>query len=347
VAWHCENAKTPDGYYQVRGGIDYAIARSVAVAPYADLIWMETKTADLHDAKRFADAVHAAHPGKMLAYNLSPSFNWDTTGMSDEEMRAFPEELGRMGYVFNFITYGGHQIDGLAGEEFALALRQDGMLALARLQRKFRLLESPYRAPQTLVGGPRADAALMSISGRTATTKAMGKGSTQFQHYVQTEVPPKLLEDWLDLWRLRHGHVSMLTVSLRPHTAGSELLELRILSSTGDRACNVIFANIQDRRGRSIVSIRDQNTFDVALRKKRLMTLAQLFLIHRYKADSVHYLTPTEDNRRQTDGMKARGIFSSVNAEVGEIIVADVNRERVKALCDADRTALRALIDGG
>ena len=78
------------------------------------------------------------------------------------------------------------------------------MLALARLQRKFRLLESPYRTPQTLVGGPRADAALMASSGRTATTKAMGKGSTQFQHLVQTEVPPKLLEEWLAMWREHH-----------------------------------------------------------------------------------------------------------------------------------------------
>ena len=89
----------------------------------------------------------------MLAYNLSPSFNWDTTGLSDDEMRQFPEELGKLGFVFNFITYGGHQIDGLAAEEFATALRDDGMLALARLQRKFRLLESPYRTPQSLVGG--------------------------------------------------------------------------------------------------------------------------------------------------------------------------------------------------
>ena len=182
--WDCEHAKTPDGYYQVRGGIDYAIAKSLAVAPYADVLWMETKTADLHDAKIFADAIHAQFPDAMLAYNLSPSFNWDTTGLSDDEMRRFPEELGKMGFVFNFITYGGHQIDGLAGEEFATALRQDGMLALAQLQRKFRLLESPYRTPQTLVGGPRADAALMSLSGRTATTKAMGVGSTQFQHTV-------------------------------------------------------------------------------------------------------------------------------------------------------------------
>ena len=113
-------------------------------------------------ARQFADAIHAEFPDKMLAYNLSPSFNWDSTGMNDEQMRRFPEELGKMGFVFNFITYGGHQIDGLAAEEFATALRQDGMLALARLQRKFRLLESPYRTPQTLVGGPRVDAALMS-----------------------------------------------------------------------------------------------------------------------------------------------------------------------------------------
>jgi isocitrate lyase len=344
VEWDCEHAKTPDGYYQVRGGIEYAIAKSLAVAPYADILWMETKTADLHDAKVFADAIHAKYPDRMLAYNLSPSFNWDTTGMTDEQMRRFPEELGKLGFVFNFITYGGHQIDGLAGEELALALREEGMLALARLQRKFRLLESPYRTPQTLVGGPRADAALMSLSGRTSTTKAMGKGSTQFQHTVLTEVPPKLLEEWLDLWRKRHGITDALKVALRPHTPGSQLLELSILSASGGRAANVIFDTIQDRRAKNILSVRDQNTFDVALRRKRLMTLAQLFLIHRYKIDAVHYLTPTDDNQRQTEGMKAQGLFSSVNDEVGQIIVATVDAERVKQLLDPDRVALGALI---
>ncbi|HEY8039551.1 MAG TPA: isocitrate lyase/phosphoenolpyruvate mutase family protein, partial [Polyangiaceae bacterium] len=77
--WDCEHAKTPDGYYQVRGGIEYAIAKSLAAAPYADILWMETKTADLHDARVFAEAIHARFPDRMLAYNLSPSFNWDTT----------------------------------------------------------------------------------------------------------------------------------------------------------------------------------------------------------------------------------------------------------------------------
>ncbi|NNM33398.1 MAG: isocitrate lyase family protein, partial [Gemmatimonadetes bacterium] len=200
IIWNCELTKTTEGYYHIRSGIEYAISKSLAVAPFADLLWMETKTADLEDARTFAEAIHAVYPDQMLAYNLSPSFNWDTTGMSDEEMSRFPEELGKLGYVFNFITYGGHQIDGLAAEEFATALRDDGMLALARLQRKFRLLESPYRTPQTLVGGPRLDGALMASTGRTASTKAMGKGSTQFQHLVQTEVPPTLLAEWLGLW---------------------------------------------------------------------------------------------------------------------------------------------------
>ncbi|MBL8923030.1 MAG: isocitrate lyase ICL2 [Myxococcaceae bacterium] len=346
VRWDCEHAKTPDGYYQVRGGLDYAIAKSLAAAPFADILWMETKTADLHEAKKFADAIHEKFPGKMLAYNLSPSFNWDTTGMSEDEMRHFPEELGKLGFVFDFITYGGHQIDGLAAEEFASALRQDGMLALARLQRKFRLLESPYRTPQTLVGGPRADAGLSSISGRTATTRAMGKGSTQFQHLVQTEVPPKVLEDWLEVWRKRHDFPSKLKVSLRPNTAGADLLELALLKPDGGKLLNVVFNTIKDRRGRSIVSVRDQNNFDLSLRKKRLMTLVQLFLIHRYKADSVHFLTPTDDNLKQCEGMKARGIFKSVATEIGEIIVADVVKDRVKDLVGSDRAALEALIKG-
>ena len=328
----------------MRGGIDYAIAKSLAAAPFADILWMETKTADLHDAKRFADAVHVVHPDKMLAYNLSPSFNWDTTGMNDDQMRAFPIELGKMGFVFNFITYGGHQIDGLASEEFATALRQDGMLALARLQRKFRLLESGYRTPQTLVGGPRLDAALMSISGRTSTTKAMGQGSTQHQHLVQTEVPPKLLEDWVDAWRKAHGVAEKLKVSLKPRTSGSDLLELALLGPDGKARANVVFAVIQDRRGRNILSVRDQNNFDLALRKKRLMTLLQLFLMHRYKAHSVHYVTPTEDNQRQAEGMKKQGLFSMVNEEVGEIIVADVAQERVKELLAPDRVALLKLV---
>ncbi len=344
IVWDCELPKTPEGFYQIQSGIDYAITRSLAVAPFADMLWMETKTADLEYAGKFAQAIHAEYPDKMLAYNLSPSFNWDTTGMSDAEMKRFPEELGKLGFVFNFVTYGGHQIDGLAAEEFATALKEDGMLALARLQRKFRLLESPYRTPQTLVGGPRLDSALMASSGRTAATKAMGKGSTHYQHLVQTEVPPKLLEEWLADWSKHWEHPAKIRVELRPHTAGAELLELSLLDEPGSKKlANIIFAPVQDRRGRNFLSVRDQNTVE-PLRKKRVMTLVQLFLIHRYKTSSVHYLTPTEDNESQAQRMKSMGIFSDVHTEVGQIIVANVNKQVVDELLKPDRAALLEMI---
>ena len=344
VSWSCELAKTPEGYYQIASGIPLAIAKSMAAAPFCDILWMETKTADLEDARIFADAIHAVYPDKMLAYNLSPSFNWDTTGMSDEEMRQFPVELGKMGFVFNFITYGGHQIDGLASEEFATALQEDGMLALARLQRKLRLVDSPYRTPQTLVGGPRLDAALMASSGRTATTKAMGKGSTQFQHVLETEVPTKLLEDWLEIWTSHYDLVAPLKIGLRPNTAGSELLELRVLAPSGDMEANVVFSPMEDRQGKRILSIRDQNTFDSALQRKRLMTLTHLWLIHRYHASQVHFVSPTEDNQYQTQKMKTHGLFDDVHDEVGQIIVATVDADRVGELLAPDRAALGKLI---
>ncbi|ULE32314.1 isocitrate lyase ICL2 [Mycobacterium sp. IDR2000157661] len=348
ATWDCELAKTPDGYYQVRGGIPYAIAKSLAAAPFADILWMETKTADLADAREFAEAIHAEYPDQMLAYNLSPSFNWDTTGMTDDEMRAFPEELGKLGFVFNFITYGGHQVDGVASEEFATALRQDGMLALARLQRKMRLVESPYRTPQTLVGGPRSDAALTASSGRTATTKAMGKGSTQHQHLVQTEVPKKLLEEWLGLWSEHYRLDEKLRVQLRPTRPGSDVLELGIYGERADgdeeKLANVIVDPIKDRHGRSILTVRDQNTFSEKLRQKRLMSIVHLWLIHRFKAEIVYYVTPTEDNIYQTEKMKSHGIFSDVYQEVGEIIVADVNQRRIEELLSSDRKALHRLI---
>ena len=344
VTWDAELAQTPEGYYQIQGGIPYAVAKSLAAAPFCDLLWMETKTADLKDAKEFADAIHEVFPDKMLAYNLSPSFNWDTTGMSDDEMRNFPIELGKMGFVFNFMTYGGHQIDGLAAEEFTTALREDGMLALARLQRKFRLLESPYRTPQTLVGGPRADAGLSAVTGHTATTKAMGEGSTQGQHLVQTEVPPKVLAGWLAEWAEYNGITKPLKVQLRPHTAGADLLELSVLDENDEKLANIVFGTLQDRRGRVILSVRDQNTFDTSLRRKRLMTLLHLFLIHRYKAAGIHYLTPTEDNHGAAASMKKRGIFENTYDDIGEIIVADVNSAVVAALVLPDSPSRKDLI---
>ena len=342
--WDPEISRTPEGYYQVKGGIEYAIAKSLAVAPFADLLWMETKTADLEDAKQFADAIHEVFPDKMLAYNLSPSFNWDTTGMTDEEMKKFPEEIGKLGFVFDFITYGGHQIDGMAAEEFATALMEDGMLALARVQRRLRLIDSPYKTPQTHVGGPRMDGALVASSGRTATTKAMGKGSTQFQHLVQTEVSIKLLEEWFESWTRHYKIKDTFTAELKPHTVGTFVLELNILNGKGEKVADVIFEILQDRKGEKILTVRDENNFDTSLRRKRLATMLHLFLIHRYRTDFVHYVSPTEDNLMQTKGMMKLGIYESVNTEVGHIIVTKVNVDYVKELLSPDRRELKKLI---
>jgi isocitrate lyase len=118
---------------------------------------------------------------------------------------------------------------------------------------------------------------------------------------------------------------------------------LQVLDDSDAPLANVIFASILDRRGRSILSIRDQNTAP-AMRRKRLMTLVQLFLIHRYRASSIHYLTPTEDNRSQTQRMQELGIFSVVRTEIGQIIVADVNRERIVGLVQPDAASLEGLI---
>ena len=251
-----------------------------------------------------------------------------------------------MGFVFNFITYGGHQIDGLAAEEFTTALREDGMLALARLQRKFRLVESPYRTPQTLVGGPRADAALMAVSGQTATTKAMGAGSTQSQHLVQTEVPPKLLTELArDLGR-PHGVPGPLRATLRPLSSGSELLELSVADPSEEKLANVVFATIQDRRGRlDPVGTRPEHLRRIAAPQATHDTDA-VFLIHRYKAAAIHYLTPTEDNHRQCESMQRLGIFERTSDEVGQIIVADVNTSTVSDLVQPTSDAREGLEQG-
>ncbi len=342
--WDAELARTPEGFYQVRGGLEYAIAKSLSVAPYADIIWMETASADIHEAHEFAEAMHAKFPDQLLAYNLSPSFNWDSTGMSDDEMREFPKKLGEAGFVFNFITYGGHQIDGVAAEEFSTALLHDGMLALAQVQRRLRLLESPYRTPQTHVGGPRLDAALAASSARTATTKAMGKGSTQVQHLKQTELPKKVLEDWLSTWAQTNEIDEKLRVRLQPSREGTDVLALDILGADDEKRADVVFAPIHDRKGHTILSVRDQNTFDNSLRRKRLQTLIHLYLFSRYNVDSVHYVAPTDDNAKQCDRMKALGIYTAVSNEVGAIIVAQVDQAVVATLTDP--ASITELIEG-
>jgi isocitrate lyase len=123
------------------------------------------------------------------------------------------------------------------------------------------------------------------------------------------------------------------------------VLELAIFGdSDGEKLADVVFDPIKDRHGRSILTVRDQNTYAAKMRQKRLMTVVHLWLVNRFKADAVYYVAPTEDNRYQTEKMKAHGIFSAVKEDVGEIIVADVNQERIAELLAPDRAALQKLI---
>jgi isocitrate lyase len=202
-------------------------------------------------------------------------------------------------------------------------------------------LESPYRTPQTHVGGPRLDSALAASSGRTATTKAMGKGSTQFQHLVQTELPIAVLDQWVGLWSDHYG-VDTLHGQLKPHKPGSTVMELSLWTEN-DKLANVVFTAVVDRNQRKILTINDQNTFSASLRKKRLMTLMHLFLLNRFKVHTVHYLTPTEDNTRQCEAMAKLDIYQKATEEIGQIIVAEVNIPRVKSFVEG-QTALMALI---
>jgi isocitrate lyase len=129
------NERTEEGFYKFRNGLDACIARGLAYAPYADLLWFETSTPDLQQAKRFADAIHAQYPDQMLAYNCSPSFNWRKF-LSESECETFQRELGALGYRFQFITLAGFHSTNLATFELAEAYRQRGMAGYSEMQQR-------------------------------------------------------------------------------------------------------------------------------------------------------------------------------------------------------------------
>ena len=171
-----------EGYYQLNAGIDYCIQRARAYSPYADLIWMETKIPGIPDAKKFADGVHAAHPHQMLAYNLSPSFNWDASGMSDAEIRSFNDELGRLGYVWQFITLAGFHSNGLIVTQLARDFGDRGMIAFVEsIQRKEREEKVELLTHQKWSGAELVDQMVNVASGGVSSTSAMGEGVTEAQ----------------------------------------------------------------------------------------------------------------------------------------------------------------------
>src|ERR671912_1382306 len=172
--------RSPEGFYYVRDGVDAPIARALAYAPYADLLWCETSTPDLDQARRFAEAVHAAFPGKLLAYNCSPSFNW-RRALDDQTIARFQKELAAMGYRFQFITLAGFHALNESMFQLARGYAAEGMPAYVRLQeREFALEEAGYTATkhQREVGAGWFDQIAQAVSGGTSSTLAL-KGSTE------------------------------------------------------------------------------------------------------------------------------------------------------------------------
>jgi isocitrate lyase len=177
-----ESARSIEGYYRIKGGIDFCIQRGRAYAKYCDLLWMETKNPTLAEAKEFADGIHAMWPQQWLAYNLSPSFNWDAAGMTDKEMEEFIWELGKMGFVWQFITLAGFHSDALGITNFARAYAKHGMRAyVGMIQREERNNGVSTLTHQRWSGAEYIDALQKTITGGMSSTGAMSAGVTEDQ----------------------------------------------------------------------------------------------------------------------------------------------------------------------
>ncbi len=180
--------RTEEGFFRQRAGLETAIARGLAYAPHADLIWCETSTPDLEEARRFAEAIHEKFPGKMLAYNCSPSFNWKKH-LDDDTIASFQHQLGEMGYKFQFITLAGFHSLNHSMFELAHGYKDQGMAAYSQLQeREFSNEAIGYTATrhQREVGTGYFDAVSMVISGGTSSTTAL-KGSTEEEQFTATQ----------------------------------------------------------------------------------------------------------------------------------------------------------------
>ncbi|MFL5937598.1 MAG: isocitrate lyase [Gaiellaceae bacterium] len=185
--------RTAEGFFRVRDGLDAAIERSLAYAPYADVLWFETSTPDMGDARAFAEAIHAEFPGKLLAYNCSPSFNW-RKHLDDDEIARFQKDLGALGYKFLFVTLAGFHALNESMFELARGYVQNGMSAYVELQeRELSLEDAGYTATrhQREVGAGYFDEVAQVISGGLSSTLAL-KGSTeeaQFERVLRESEP--------------------------------------------------------------------------------------------------------------------------------------------------------------
>ncbi|MCM3570189.1 isocitrate lyase [Neobacillus mesonae] len=180
--------RTPEGFFRTKAGLDQAISRGLAYAPYADLIWCETSEPNIEEARRFAEAIHEKFPGKMLAYNCSPSFNWKAK-LDEKTIEEFQRELGKMGYKFQFVTLAGFHALNHSMFELARGYKDRGMAAYSELQQaEFASEQYGYSATrhQREVGTGYFDQVSMIITGGTSSTTAL-KGSTEEEQFTNTK----------------------------------------------------------------------------------------------------------------------------------------------------------------
>ncbi|AHA09640.1 isocitrate lyase [Bacillus toyonensis] len=178
--------RTPEGFYRTKAGLDQAIARGLAYAPYADLVWCETSEPNLEDAKRFADAIHKKYPGKLLAYNCSPSFNWKQK-LDEKTIASFQKEIASYGYKFQFVTLAGFHSLNYGMFELARGYKERGMAAYSELQQaEFAAEKHGYSATrhQREVGTGYFDEVAQVITGGTSSTTAL-KGSTEEAQFTK------------------------------------------------------------------------------------------------------------------------------------------------------------------
>lgn len=182
IFWDWDLPRTREGFYRFQGSVHAAVLRGWAFAPHCDLIWMETSSPNLAECTEFAQGVKSRHPDMMLAYNLSPSFNWDASGMSDAEMAEFIPRIARLGFCWQFITLAGFHADALVVDTFARDFARRGMLAyVERIQREERNNGVDTLAHQKWSGANYYDKVLKTVQGGISSTAAMGKGVTEEQ----------------------------------------------------------------------------------------------------------------------------------------------------------------------
>lgn len=196
--WCWEKPRTREGYYRIRGGLEYCVARAIAYGPYADLIWMETKKPGIQLAREFSRKVRKVVPHQLFAYNLSPSFNWDAAGMNESEIGSFQDSLGKEGYVWQFITLAGFHSNALGIDLFARAYAEKKMLAYVQMiQRQERKFGVETLTHQKWSGAEYVDTLSKTITGGLSSTTALQDGNTEAQ-FATTKKISKPTEEEFD-----------------------------------------------------------------------------------------------------------------------------------------------------